>query len=60
VGGHVPTAWQKFFPRETSMNTNGSGRARSGYDSDRGLNYAAVDDVTNSLSVYRLPVGGER
>ena len=29
-------------------------------DSDGGFNYAAVDDVTNSLSVYRLPVGGER
>lgn len=29
-------------------------------DSDGRLNYAAVDDVTNSLSVYRLPVHGER
>jgi hypothetical protein len=25
-------------------------------DSDGGFNYAAVDDVTNSISVYRLPV----
>jgi hypothetical protein len=24
-------------------------------DSDGGFNYAAVDDVTNSMSVYRLP-----
>lgn len=29
-------------------------------DSDGRSNYAAVDDVTNSLSVYRLPVGQER
>jgi hypothetical protein len=29
-------------------------------DSDGRLNYAAVDDVTNSLSVYRLPAGGEK
>jgi DNA-binding beta-propeller fold protein YncE len=27
-------------------------------DSDAGLNYAVVDDVTNSLSVYRLRVAG--
>jgi hypothetical protein len=24
-------------------------------DSDGGFNYAVVDDVTNNLSVYRLP-----
>ena len=24
-------------------------------DSDDGFNYAVVDDVTNALSVYRLP-----
>lgn len=29
-------------------------------DSDGRLNYAVVDDVTNSLSVYRLPVGEDR
>lgn len=27
-------------------------------DSDGRFNYAAVDDVTNSISVYRLPAGG--
>lgn len=26
------------------------------HDSDGGFNYAAIDDVTNNLSVYRLPV----
>lgn len=29
-------------------------------DSDGGFNYAAVDDVNNSLSVYRLRVRGDR
>lgn len=29
-------------------------------DSDGRLNYAAVDDVTNSLSVYRLPIDEKR
>jgi hypothetical protein len=64
AAGYAPPARrprQKAWPR-LSMKRAGCATSvgrfpgrRDGSDSDGGFNYAAVDDVTNNLSVYQLP-----
>ena len=49
------------FVREYNVDAGQGGAfgLDTAFDSDGGFNYAAVDDVTNSLSVYRLPARRE-